>query len=404
MPAAKPSVSVLKASYQLGDEAVEEKVFKAVELIGGLPERLRSASKILVKPNLGYTDARRHKGRLIALSEPSVTRAVLKMIRDENKGEVIISDNPGPAGLRPLAEKLGYGPMLKEFRVRLVDADNPPFVEVEVPRGTTMRRYTLNKEVAEADATVSIAKMKVHLFCGVSLCMKNLFGLPPPAIYGAPRFYLHYPFRLPRCLVDLAMVFKPSLNIIEGLVGEDLQEWHGPPVESNVLIAGDNIVATDSVGARLMGFNPQSEFPEVPFLQDINHIRLAAAVGLGPNDLSQIELSGDRLEEATTQFHRKLAMGLPPEAHLKAREQLAKDALYYRQHLSELLAAYEGRYVGIVEGRLAWTARDIAEARKMYEMPFTFRRREESRYATPFIKKVEPPDRDPEVYDAYANP
>ncbi len=404
MRAAKPSVSVLKASYQLEDTMVEEKVFKAVELLGGLPESLRSASKILVKPNIGYADSRRHKGRLIALSEPCITRAVLRMIRDVNKGEVIISDDPGPAGVRPLAAKLGYGRILKEFDVRLIDADSPPFVDVEVPGGTVMRRYTFNRDVAEADAVVSIAKMKVHLFCGISLCMKNLFGLPPPTIYGAPRFYLHYPFRLPRCLVDLAMYFKPSLNIIEGLIGEDIQEWHGPPVESNVLVAGDNIVATDSVGTRLMGFNPNGEFPETPFLQDINHVKLAAEVGLGPNDLSQIDLRGDGLEETTTQFHRRLAMELPPEFHLKARERLARDVQYYRQHLPELLTAYEGRYVGIVEGRVAWNAADIVEARKMYEMPFVFRRHEESRYVTPFIKRVEREDRDPEVYEAYANP
>ena len=39
--------------------------------------------------------------------------------------------------------------------------------------------YVLNRVFEDADEVVSIAKMKNHVFMGITLTMKNLFGLPP---------------------------------------------------------------------------------------------------------------------------------------------------------------------------------------------------------------------------------
>ena len=89
----KSKVVILKCRFDLQDEEIEQKVSEAIDLLGGLPPKLKSASKILVKPNLGYTDTRRHKGRLIALTEPCVVRAVLRKIREVNDNEIIIYNN-----------------------------------------------------------------------------------------------------------------------------------------------------------------------------------------------------------------------------------------------------------------------------------------------------------------------
>jgi len=403
----KPKVVILKCRFDLQDEEIEQKVSEAIDLLGGLPPKLKSASKILVKPNLGYTDTRRHKGRLIALTEPCVVRAVLRKIREVNDNEIIISDGPPKASLQKLIKDAGYEPLIKEFDVRVVNSNERPYVQVNVPGGgTIMREYTLNKEISEADASVSIAKMKIHLLTGISLCMKNFFGLPPEDIYGGPRFYLHYPFRLPRCLVDLTSIFDPSLCVIEGLVGEDLQEWRGPPVESNVIIVGNNPVATDAVGTAAMGFDPTNEFPDEPFLCDVNHLNIASSIGLGPNDLSKIEILGDVdvLELNKGLFHKKYAAGKPPEIHLKTRKYIIEQVRYYEEMLPELLRTKKGEYVGILDGKVAFSGRDIEEIRRKYNAIFretmTFRGKG-GEYKTPFIKKVLPIDEDPEIMDVY---
>jgi uncharacterized protein (DUF362 family) len=405
----KPKVVIKRCRFDLEDDEIERRVSEAIDLLGGLPSELESASKILLKPNLGYKDARRHKGRLIALTEPCVVRAVLRRIREVNDNEVIISDGPPYSSFRRLIRETGYEPLIREFDVKVLNSNDKPYETVEVSGGgTIMRRYVLNKEIASVDATVSIAKMKVHLFAGITLCMKNLFGLPPEDVYGAPRFYLHYPVRLPRCLVDLTSIFNPSLCVIEGLIGGDLQEWYGPPVESNVIIVGDNPVATDAVGTAVMGFDPTEEFPDEPFLWDVNHLNIASSYGLGLNDLSQIEILGDTdiLESGRRLFHKKYAAEKPPEMHLKTRRYVSEQAMRYVEMLPELLETREGEYVGILDGQVAISSRDIRDLWKKFRKFFidvmTFRGKGgEEKYKIPFIKKVMPLDENPEIMDAY---
>jgi len=407
--AEKPKVVIRRCRFDLKDAEIEQKVSEAIDLLGGLPSELESASKILVKPNLGYTDTRRYKGRLIALTEPCVVRAVLRRIRGVNDNEIIISDGPPKSSLQKLIKETGYEPLIREFNVKVLNSNERPYEKVKVPGGgTIMKYYTLNREISEADVTVSIAKMKVHLFTGITLCMKNLFGLPPEDIYGGPRFYLHYPFRLPRCLVDLTSIFNPSLCIIEGLIGADLQEWRGPPVESNVIIVGNNPVAVDAVGTTVMSFDPMKEFPEEPFLQDVNHLNIACSYGLGPNDLSKVEVLGDvgLLESNRGLFHKKYAAGKPPEVHLKTREYISEQAKRYEEMLSELLRTKKGEYVGILDGKVVFQAETIEELREKYHRLFretmTFRGKGgEAEYKMPFIKKVLPKDEDPEIMDVY---
>ena len=60
-------------------------------------------------------------------------------------------------------------------------------------------RYVLSAVFKDADATVSVAKMKNHAFMGVTLCMKNLFGLPPITLpEGRVRTYFHHVVRRTR--------------------------------------------------------------------------------------------------------------------------------------------------------------------------------------------------------------
>ena len=325
-------------------------------------------------------------------------------MRIQKLSQIIISDGP-QKGLQVLAEQLGYGEISKEFNAEFVDCNSPPYVEVEVPENPLiLRRYTLNEEIANIDATVSIAKMKVHLFTGISLCMKNLFGFPPDVIYGAPRYgrsYLHYPFRLPRCLVDLTAIFKPSLCIIEGLVGEEFQEWEGPPIESNLLVVGNNAVATDSIGTITMGFNPEAEFPETPFLYDINHIKLAESTGLAPCNPSEIRVLGENPEKVKAHFRKNYTCDQPPQFHLETRRYIAQQASLYRELLPEILS-HRGEYVMIENGEVKNLSPDLSNFNKLW-IRRVLRSGDKTQefLRAPFIKKIEPLDKDPEIIEAF---
>ncbi|GAH89361.1 unnamed protein product, partial [marine sediment metagenome] len=97
-------------------------------------------------------------------------------------------------------------------------------------------------------------------------------------------------------IVDLNKAVKPGLTIVDGTFATDSASRTMHPL--GVIVASNDLVATDAVCARLMGFDPLK----------IEHIRFAQEAGLGIADLSKIEIRGEKLEE----FIGKVAFQ-PPE-------------------------------------------------------------------------------------------
>jgi uncharacterized protein (DUF362 family) len=111
------------------------------------------------------------------------------------------------------------------------------------------------QEVIEGQAFyVSIPKLKTNLYTGVTLGFKNAMGILP---YNLRQRQHH--FALDQKLVDILHLVKPDLTLIDGLVGG---EGNCPapvdPVDSRVIISGNNCVETDRVATQIMGFNPSS--------------------------------------------------------------------------------------------------------------------------------------------------
>jgi uncharacterized protein (DUF362 family) len=60
--------------------------------------------------------------------------------------------------------------------------------EVKVPWGGSLfPAYQLNHSYVDCDVYVSLAKLKNHVTAGVTLALKNNFGITPTALYGQPR-------------------------------------------------------------------------------------------------------------------------------------------------------------------------------------------------------------------------
>ena len=76
-------------------------------------------------------------------------------------------------------------------------------------------------------------------------------------------------------LVDLLNVFNPDLIIVDGIIGGENSESNTKPVNHGVMIAGDNTVEVDAVGAYLMGFNPEKiEFLKIAHERGFGEIRI----------------------------------------------------------------------------------------------------------------------------------
>lgn len=208
---------------------------------------------------------------------------------------------------------------------------------VEVPGGGSLYpAYELNHSYVDCDVFVSLAKLKNHATAGLTLGMKNNFGITPIALYGqhepderstsgrvamfhegrirpadglpqevAPDSPRTPPYRVPRHIVDAVGIRPIDLVILDAV--ETMSGGEGPWIsgleaqEPGLLIAGRNPVCTDAVAAAVMGYDPTAAPGTGPFPGD-NHLALAAALGLGTNDPSKIEVVGLPLDQARHPF------------------------------------------------------------------------------------------------------
>jgi uncharacterized protein (DUF362 family) len=395
MDAARPKVAIARCDARSSDEIVHERLEWAVEQIGGLGGMFVGKKKVFIKANLGIADVRMYEGRQVALTDRAVVRATVALIRKVYGGELVIGDATTDGPCRRVYEMVGHDKSLAPFDVRQAEPNEPPFVKVTVPGGGAMfSAYQYNADLAEADAVVSIAKMKSHVAGGATLCLKNLFGLPPIKVYGRPRRYLHAAVRLPRALVDGGSIFRPCLNVIDGLVSQDNREWHGAPVKTDVLLVGDNTIATDATAMRLMGFDPGADYPDFPFHFDSNAVLLASRAGLGPVAADEIDVCGD----ADTVLEHRFHVDRQQSAEIDAvRRSVSEQALDYREHESQFLSRSLGKTLALSEGRV------LAEVESVNDLPGRARLAEMAGSATAgvYVKRVLPTEDEDENYAVY---
>jgi hypothetical protein len=168
-------------------------------------------------------------------------------------------------------------------------------------------------------------------------------------------------FRLMRVIVDIATTLRPDLAVVDGLIGSNHGMDHDP-VEMNVLLAGHDPVATDAVGAAVMGFDPHADFPVEPFVVSENYLRLAARAGVGVLDLPATEIRGARLQDLARKFSIETEYRVTTAQAFAAREAALDQAAIFRAHRPELVERYLGQYIYLRNGDVEWSAPTIAEA------------------------------------------
>lgn len=357
----RPRVALLRCPAASSEAAITARTEEAIARVGGLRERFAGKRKVLIKPNIGIDRVRLTNGRQTELTEPAVVEGVIRALREVTDAEIIIGDAPTDDTAETLYAKLGYYEMAARYAgVRMVDFGTGAFGEAAVP-GTPCQfsRYQLHEELLTVDAAVSVAKMKAHRSLGCTLCIKNLFGLTPWRVYGQPRVYLHDRLvRLPRVQVDLAQLFRPALCVVDGIMTANHGEWHGTAIETGVLLAGDNIVATDSVGMQVMGFSPLGDYPDHPHWYRRNSILLAQQAGLGPAAPEAIEVLGEQPAAVRRQFEvRPYGEGSAHrQAELAAGTRCVEEYQSRRDHYVERFA---GRFLTFRDGTSLWDAPDM---------------------------------------------
>ena len=208
--------------------------------------------KVLLKPNFVET----HPARPIN-TNPAVIASVAHACLRLGAADVIVGEASGHRrdpwfsvlnpSLRSVLDK----------KVRCMDLNHGDAVVTANKGGLTgLAAFYLAKPVAEADVLISMPKMKTHHWTGVTLCLKNLFGVLPGIYYGWPKNLLHFK-EIERSILDLARTVRVHYAVIDGGVG---MEGDGPimgkarPV--GILVLSHFPLAADATATRLMGFDP----------------------------------------------------------------------------------------------------------------------------------------------------
>jgi uncharacterized protein (DUF362 family) len=209
---------------------------------------------------------------------------------------VVVAEGPGhQRDTQLVLEETGLATQLKERRIRFVDLNRDEIVErFLATHFTGLDRLWLPRTVLATDFVVSMPKVKTHHWAGVTLSMKNLFGVVPGIAYGWPKNVLHWK-GIDRSILDVNAAVPAHFVIADGIVGmEGNGPLHGTPRKLGRIVLADDPVAADFTCARLMGLNPL----HVP------HLAQAA------------EFLGNRVPERIIQLAEQLPRSVEPFAVL----------------------------------------------------------------------------------------
>jgi uncharacterized protein (DUF362 family) len=132
---------------------------------------------------------------------------------------------------------------------------------------------------------VNIAKMKTHSLAGVTLCLKNIFGFIPTR----KQKLMYHPF-IRKAMLDMNQVVPSHFSIVDGIWGNEFDEIQSTPKHTGAIIAGENLLAVDTIAAETMGID----------VNDMDTYRMAFELWGKP----EINLLGSRVDEVRTKFRQ----------------------------------------------------------------------------------------------------
>lgn len=255
-------------------------VDKALKLID--TEKLISPNdQVLIKPN--YVVAK-HPSTGIT-TDSQIIEGIIKRLKGYKVNDIIVGE--GGAGNTDRAFDItGIREVVNRQGVRLVNLNQDSRIKVRVPQPLALQEIGIAETALKCTSIINVPTLKVHHTALVTLSMKNLMGLI------LPKSIMHS--HINEKIVDLASLFKDKvkLNLIDGLIGAELHETSGNPVEMNLVIAGRDMVAVDTVGTTVMGIDPNR----------VKYLQLAEERGLGTSNIDEIEIVGESIENVKRKF------------------------------------------------------------------------------------------------------
>ena len=285
----KTKVSIVKTGPKPEYQKISAAVKEALNLIGGVQDIIKPGDLVLINPSWVAPPVEREAG---CITIPEVPRAVADIVKEMGARPVIAESSAIGVDSAKVVQQSGYRDLL-EMGYEVVDLKaQKAHVDLAVENGKVFDSVECWELVQQADVIISVPKLKTHDQTEMTCAIKKLKGL----LTDKAKKAMHQQ-GLFEGVIDLLSAVKPRLAVVDAIVcQEGVGPVFGKPVEMNLILAGEDLVAVDATCSRLIGYDPRE------ILLTVN----AAARGLGTMDADQIDLVGEPLDNVARRFMRSV--------------------------------------------------------------------------------------------------
>ena len=244
---------------------------------------------VLLKPNLVE-----YLAGVEVNTNPLLVVAAAEAFLELGAKRVLVGEGPGHQRDTYLVlVESGLKAQLRDRKIRFVDLNRDELFKVPTRATYTgLDHFWLPRAVLASDFVVSMPKIKTHHWAGVTLSMKNMFGVIPGTKYGWPKNVLHWK-GIHRSILDICATVPVRFVIADGVIAmEGNGPLHGTHRHLGKIVLADDPVAADFTCARLMGLDPDRVW----------HLNRAAHF-LGNGSNHRIDLVADALPARTIPFN-----------------------------------------------------------------------------------------------------
>lgn len=257
-------------------ENTEDAVVLAYEAIESYMERLPASARVVIKPNITapkppHTGVTTHHEILIGVLNALTCSNRVSSIK-------IVESDATSSGFAENIRGAGYFFLADHPDTELINLTKEPTRKTKLKGLLRYYEVELPEILFECDVLINLPVMKTHILTGVSLGIKNLFGLLPCKNKSLYHIYIH------DLLFAILKRVQPTLTILDGIVGmEGMGPIFGQPANAKKILISEDVVALDAIATLMMGFEPCS----IPYL------KIAMDYRFGNGALSEIEVHGD---------------------------------------------------------------------------------------------------------------
>jgi uncharacterized protein (DUF362 family) len=242
-----------------------------------------NGKNVLLKPNIVDYHGNDH----YIITNPDILKAAIELFKDAGAHVVIAEASGLRRDINTILHYSHYKEILQKYNVEFVDLNMDNVVKTKIPSNLTSLEYLYIPEtIKKSDFIVSMPKLKTHHWMGVTISLKNMFGIMPGIKYGWPKNKLHYA-GVERSIIDINYTVRPDFTIIDGVYGI---EGNGPIFGDNkhlgIVIMSNDLVAADYVAAKCIGVNPEkvtylklASLPLNPNLSPLGYVNKIIIIG-----------------------------------------------------------------------------------------------------------------------------